>query len=117
MQRANFERDKRLRRSLLSALDGAKVHGISGDLDGITLRDVVACALPDGQGFEDDAHAIGLIRDLRNKGLVEEQIVGMRRGQRVGLSHMRLKITARGSSLLNETLPVDPDIDDERVAV
>jgi hypothetical protein len=108
-------RDRRLRRSLLSALHLARRYGPTGELDGVTLRDVSAAGLPEAQAFEDDDHAIGLIRDLQAKELCVIQIVGLRRGARCGLANMRVKVTAKGSSLINETLPVDPDIDDERV--
>ncbi len=112
---AQLARDRRLRRSILTALAGAKRFGPAGDLDGITLRDVAQAGLPEQQQFEDEAHAIGLIRDLVAKEMISESRTGLRRGERFGLRHMRLAILDKGTRLLNETLPVDPDIDDERV--
>lgn len=114
-EQANRERDKRLRRSILTALQNAKRYGINGDLDGITLRDVVNAGLPEQQGFEDEQHMIGLVRDLVGKAMVDEQRKDLRRGERYGLRHMRLKILDKGTRLLNETIAPDPDIDDERV--
>lgn len=116
LEQANRERDRRLRRLLLTALDGAKRHGIRGDLDGITLRDVAQAGLPDAQAFEDELHCIGLIRDLVGKSFAAEEVVNLRRGQRVGLAHLRVRITDRGSMLLRESIEPDPDIDDERVS-
>lgn len=114
-EQAQRERDRRLRRWILTALNHAKCHGITGDLDGVTLRDVVDSGLAAGQKFEDEQHAIGLVRDLVSKQMVQEVKTGLRRGERFGLKHMRVRILDKGARLLNETLPVDPDIDDERV--
>jgi hypothetical protein len=112
---ANRRRDRRLRRRLLETLHDARI-GPKGGLNGRFLRDVVAGTVPSSQGFEDDDHTMGLIRDLVNKDYVTEEREPMRRGQRFGIDFMFLKITAKGSSLAsdNETHPVDPDIDDDR---
>jgi hypothetical protein len=117
-ERAQRERDKRLRRLLLMAMDSAKAMGPTGELNGITLRDVVVAGLPDAEQFEDDTHCIALIRELVGKGMAQERRRTLRRGERFGLVHMQLKITDRGAGLLRERpdIPQDPDIDDERIA-
>jgi hypothetical protein len=120
---ANRERDRRLRRLLLESLEHAKRYFPGGLLDGVTTADTASGGLREAQRFEDEGHALSLLRDLENKGLVEIRPGVRRRGEREGLKHLTLKITARGTSLLNETLKddrgrplIDPDIDDDRVA-
>jgi hypothetical protein len=112
---ANRKRDARLRRRILATLHSARAMSPRGGISARMLRDTVDSIVPDGQSFEDDTHATGLMRDLVNKGLVAEESLPRRRGQRWGLDYLFLAITDKGTSLVNETAPVDPDIDDERV--
>jgi hypothetical protein len=114
-ERANRERDRRLRKRLLSTLHMART-GPTGELGAQTLVDLVNSVMPPDQQFESDDHAIALIRDLVAKELATERTINLRRGERFCLRHLAVKVTAEGSSLINETLPPDPDIDDERIA-
>lgn len=112
---ANKSRDRRLRRGILVSLHHARGF-VRGGLSGQTLMDLVTPA-GDGQGFEDAEHCIRLIRDLELKGMIDRKIEGLRRNQRLQPSHLFVSITDKGSRLINETEPIDPDIDDERVEV
>jgi hypothetical protein len=112
---ANLQRDRVLRKHMLRNLDNALQYGPTGELDGRTLMRVAQSGLPPRQQFENDGHAVKLIRDLENKGYATLKIVGLRRGQTAGLDHMIVKIAAKGTSLLNESIDIDPDVDDERV--
>jgi hypothetical protein len=114
-ERANRERDRRLRRYLLNVLHAGRNGLNGGELGGEFLRDCVNGTLAPGQTFEDDNHVISLLRDLVNKGLAEERTLQRRRGEGFYLRHVVAKVTAKGSSLINETIPPDPDIDDERI--
>jgi hypothetical protein len=113
---ANKSRDRRLRRALLFTVHSAR-GSITGGIGGQTLLDVAQAGCADDRGFEDNDHAIQLIRDLENKGLAIVRIAGMRRHQRIQPMHLHVRITDKGSRLINETEPPDPDIDDERVIV
>lgn len=110
---AKRTRDARLRRQMLETLQHARGF-IRGGLNGQTLLDVVAAGAADDQGFEDGDHFLRLAADLVNKQLAEQLIENLRRGQRLSPSHLFLKITARGSDLLDERVPPVPGIDDER---
>lgn len=117
---ANRARDRRLRRRLLRSLNQSRVSP-TGGIDGQTLMDLVD-PVPSrggqgGQGFEDGEHFIRLVRDLKNKQMAEIDISGMRVGQRLAPHHLHIRVTDKGSRLVNETEPPDPDIEDERVEV
>jgi hypothetical protein len=111
---ANRKRDKRLRRRMLQLVAAARTSP-RGGLNGRTLFDLVNETLPSDLGFEDESHALMLMRDLRDKGYLAEEMIERRRGQRFSVEFVFLRITAKGSSLLNETIPVDGDVDDERI--
>lgn len=115
-ERAKNLRDRRLRRSLLFTLHASR-HSATGGINGQTLADVVESACADGQGFEDGDHLIRLVRDLENKQMAAVQVGGLRRGQRLRPDHLHVKVLDKGSRLMNETEPPDPDIDDERIEV
>ena len=112
---ANKARDRRLRRGLLQALHNARNAPRRG-MYGHALRDVVGgVGMPDQ--FEDDDHLIRLARDLVNKGLAGEEVEGLRRGQRLAAHHLFLRVTDKGSDLINEDIPPIAGVDDERVEV
>lgn len=113
-QRADWERDKRLRRRLLQMLYLARSESPTGFLGATMLVDLVNSPLPSDQRTKDDRHAIGLLRDLVHKQLATEELVGLRRSDELALKHLKYRITAAGSGLMLETRPADPDIDDER---
>jgi hypothetical protein len=110
---AKIKRDRRLRRRLLEALQDSRVAPLAG-MYGRALVDIVHGYASPSQGFEDDTHAIGLLQDLVNKGLILRADKRSRRSQPFGLDHLLYAITASGSSLLAETAGPDKDIDDDR---
>jgi hypothetical protein len=111
---AAMQRDRRLRRHLLTALYKC-LSSPSGWTGAIKLQDIVNGLAPPDQGFEDDEHCLGLLRQLQIKGLIEERKTPRRRDERFGLRHVEYRILALGLSLHNESAPPDPDIDDDRV--
>ena len=111
-EQAKRERDRRLRRALLSALHFAQKMNPSGFSGGMFLMDAAG---PGSDGFEGPTHALELLRQLVSKGLAEERLKVRRRGELFGLQHCEYRITAKGDSLWLETIPPDPDIDDDRV--
>jgi hypothetical protein len=95
-------------------LENAKKYYPCGRIDGDTAMMNANSVVPEAQRAEDDAHALSLLHDLINKGLAEVKYAKRKNGERQAPKHFLLKITAKGSSLLNETVPVDPDIEDDR---
>jgi hypothetical protein len=112
---ADRQRDRRLRRRMLSTLHLARI-GPGGGLGGRVLRDLVDGAMPSTQQTTDDDHALGLVRDLVAKGLATETDQRTHKRQRFSLDHLFFRVTAKGSSLWNETIPPDPDVEDQRIA-
>lgn len=110
---ANLKRDRRLRRRLLNTLHGARV-GPLGGLHGRKLAELVDGNSPPAQGFEGDSHAEGLLQDLVAKSLIAKEDLRKRRSQSYGLDYLLYRITAKGSSLVEETGAPDPDIEDDR---
>ena len=108
---ANIKRDQRLRAKLLQCLYGARSSPLGG-LSGRFLLDVIDS--PPTQGFEDEQHARGLLQDLVAKLLVEKTDKRTRRTQVYSIDYLFFKILAKGVSLVEQTIPPDPDIDDER---
>jgi len=108
-------RDRRLRKQLLRTLHSARIAP-RGGLHARRLVDLVADAVPPSDQFEGDGHAMGLLRDLEAKGLASIEDERTRKSQPFMLDYLLVRISSRGSSLINETAPVDPDIDDERIA-
>ena len=111
---ANRRRDQRLRRRLLRVMDAAKIRPESGWVSGRFVYDVVDGALPGGQQFDSDDHFAALVRDLINAGYVEERDDRVYRSQRPGIDFTSYRITAKGTLLLVEELPVDPLVEDPR---
>ena len=111
---ATRRRDQRLRKRLLQVLDAAKVRPESGWASGRFVYDVVDGALPGGQEFESDDHFAALARDLVSAGYVEERDDRQYRWQRQSIDLTSYRITAKGTLLLVEELPVDPLVEDQR---
>lgn len=107
-------RDKRLRRQLLYVLYLCR-ESPQGGANGRTVTGTVAEDLDEEMGFESDEHAVQLIRDLALKGLLTEEKLARRRTERFGPQHLFLRITDKGSMLLREEIPIDPDVYDERI--
>ncbi|MCC6425119.1 MAG: hypothetical protein IT447_16720 [Phycisphaerales bacterium] len=106
------QRDRRLRRRLLETLYSARAFAPSGWYGTRAMVDLLAAA---GAAVEDEAHAMGLLTDLVNKGLIELRDTRTRKLQPYGLGCLDARIVARGSSLVEETEPPDADIEDERL--
>ena len=114
IETANKRRDQRLRKRLLQVLDAAKVRPESGWVSGRFVYDVVDGALPGGQEFEGDDHFAALARDLISSGYVEERDDRRYEWQRQSLETTSYRITAKGTLLLVEELPVDALVEDAR---
>jgi len=109
-------RDRRLRKRLLFVLSLC-LDSPKGGMNGRPLVMNVNEDVIDELAFEDDAHAMRLIRELVNKGLIAEERLTQRKFERFGPEFVFLRITDRGSMLLREEIPVDPDVDDERITI
>lgn len=106
-------RDARLRRRLLTAVRYASQYAPTGYYSASRCADDAVAGLP--EGFDDADHALGLLRWLKSAGLIEEKVRGLRVGQRLGLEHLVVRITAAGAALLDELTPPVPGVWDERV--
>ena len=95
-------------------MDAAKVRPESGWASGRFIFDVVDGALPGGQEFESDDHFAALMRDLISAGYVEERDDRRYRWQRQTIDATSYRISAKGTLLLAEELPVDGLVEDER---
>ena len=111
---ANRKRDQRLSKRLLQVMDAAKIRPESGWASGRFIYDVVDGALPGGQEFESDDHFAALMRDLISSGYVEERDDRRYQWQRQTIDATSYRITAKGTLLLAEELPVDPLVEDAR---
>lgn len=110
---ANLKRDRRLRRRLLDALHNARI-GPLGGMYGRRIAQIIDSTMPPAQVFEGDSHAEGLLQDLVAKSLVAKEDKRKRNSQPYSLDYMLYRITAKGSSLVEETGGPDPDIEDDR---
>jgi hypothetical protein len=109
-------RDKRLRRAILQALHRSR-NGPQGGLSAIVAWDVVEAEFSaDDRKIEDEDHALALLIDLRDGGYLELLDRRTHKRQKYGVETLFAKITAKGSALVREELPVDPMVEDERIA-
>jgi hypothetical protein len=110
-------RDKRLRAWVLRVLRTALAVGMrDGQVGAETLVREVNTYVPRDMRFEDDSHARIVLAELRLKGLIEEIDTRRRPGSEAhGFAFLAYRITSTGMSLLNQTAPVDLDIEDDRV--
>src|SRR4051812_34243978 len=111
---ATRRRDQRLRKRLLQVLDAAKVRPESGWVSGRFVYDVVDGALPGGQEFDSDDHFAALMRDLISSGYVEERDDRRYQWQKQSIDATSYRVTAKGTLLLVEELPVDALVEDAR---
>jgi hypothetical protein len=99
---------------LLDVLQAARV-GPRGGVYGRRLKDALDAILPPGDQFDSDEHVQHLLADLAGKDLVQTADERSRKSQPHGLDHLFVRITAKGSALLNENAPPDPDVEDDRL--
>ena len=115
LEHAEHRRDLRLRRRILQLLHAARVHEHGGWASGRFVVDVIDGATTPASGFNDDAHAAGLLRDLVAGGYVEQRDDRTRRYQPLGLDFVSCRITHRGTALVEEQIDPDPLVEDDRV--
>lgn len=109
------ERDRKLRRKLLSVLNIARATSPTGRYGGESLMDEANDGLGFDRQIESERHAIGLLRYLVDAGYAEEHMLTRRRTETFGLRHVEFRITDKGARLLAEQIEPDPLIDDERI--
>lgn len=117
---AEHQQDRRLRRALLTAAKIWGENGLTGGwAKGYSLRDTAIdpdSGTPALVGEND--RALRLLRDLVRKGLIEERAAPdkpLRKGEKFTLGHCEFRLLEKGSRLLSEQEPVDPEIDDDRI--
>jgi hypothetical protein len=96
---------------MLLLMHAARVRPESGWMTGRFLVDVLDGA---GSAVNDDEHATGLLRDLVGAGLAEERDDRTKRQQRRSLDLTSFRISVRGVALVEERVPPDPLVDDDR---
>lgn len=110
-----LERDKRLRRTMLTALKLALPTSPNKGLSGRALRDAVDCSTESGDRTESDEHALCLMREMTSKGYFEERDLRTRKRQIESLDFLFYVITAKGIDLWNEAIGPDPLVYDDRI--
>lgn len=112
----NLKNDK-LRRKLLDTLYFSR-NAPRGGLSGGSLVDNVESNVGDGRGFESESHAMELIRDLANKKMA---IIQSTSPSKLRLNsalfapdHIFVRITDRGTMLIEKRIPPEPGIHDDR---
>ena len=115
MEHAERKRDLRLRRRLLMLMHAARVRPESGWMSGRFICDVIDATFVSGHRFVDDAHAMGLLRDLISGGYAEERDDRLRSYQPPTLEFTSYRISHRGVALVEQQIDPDPLVDDDRV--
>lgn len=109
-------RDRHTRRNLLTAVHESIITP-SGWVSAVTLRDMVKDNVIHHPDQEHDRYWIRLLRELCIKGLIEERRLTKLRNEEFALRHVEYRIQSRGLSLCLESIPPDPDIEDDRVII
>ena len=110
------ERNKRFCRNVLVALRLALGNAPRKGLSGDSLLDQANAPLAFDQKLEDEREVMQILSELELSGYITAEVIEpRRRGQTLKLSHQLFKIIAKGVQLLNEQIPADPSIWDERV--
>jgi hypothetical protein len=108
------ERDRRLRRGLLEVLylarGTAPMKGVSGRRAVMSVEQSIVSDMR----FDGDTHAVSLLQDLADKGLVALERRARRKGEAVTPDHLFARVTDAGARLYREEAPADPDIWDPR---
>src|SRR4051812_44981693 len=107
-EQAKRKRDKVLRASLLRMLNYCRISP-TGGISGRELMNGVDGLQPPRQGFEDESHAMLLMRDLVAAGLATERKLGeRRRGQAFTIDWIEIAITDKGVMLFEQKIPAHP---------
>lgn len=112
-RRQHGRRDCRLRRSLLECARAGKPHSPTEFVSGRQMFDFGD--MNGGDAFENEGHGLRLMRELVSHGYLEERVGTLRRGERFGLEHVHYRINAKGEDLLDQRIPADALVDDDRV--
>jgi hypothetical protein len=107
--------ERRLRRRILQLLQDCQAFAPQGGLHGSMVRRTLDDAAPPAQQFDGDDQCVVLLRELGSKGLITLDDQRTHTRQRFGLDHLFARITDKGSRLLREAAPPDPDVEDERI--
>lgn len=104
------DRDSRIRRKILVALQITQsVMPDTKELSGTALME-------EEPRFEDETHALKLLRELVAWELITERDKRTRKSQQAGLDVLMYQISGKGLSLLNEDVAPVPGVWDERIA-
>ncbi|QOV90901.1 hypothetical protein [Humisphaera borealis] len=109
------QRDAWLCRRLIDSLALARDKSPTGDRSGPSLKREAQSGEPHDGGFDSDDHCLRLCRDLRDWGLVVEQVGTIRRIERFGLEHVTYRLSDKGLQLVREQIPPMPGVWDERL--
>ncbi len=113
--KAREKRDRALMLCVLQVLEKATDYAPMAGLNGQSLIDNVEAIHEGDDAFEDDSHALRLIRKLVMKGKVAEELLPRKPAARFTPAHLFFKLTADGAAWLNGTGAPDPDLHDDRV--
>ena len=106
--------DQKLRRLMLRVLWASRGVNAGGWINGEMLFDLMETDALTSYRCENKTHAMNLLRDLEAKGYAECRDDRTLRVQLWNLDDTSWRITATGSSLLEESAAPDPDIEDRR---
>lgn len=115
MDRAHTDRlrDRHLRARMLGALyaaRGFREPSLAGDV----LTRIVDDAVSADRKFASEEHAWALLRDLVQLGLATAPCRQLRRFERENLADLQCSITAKGVALIDQLIPAEPLVEDER---
>lgn len=114
IEHAHRQHDRRMRRHLLQAMHVLRGHG-DGRVSGLMLLDMYG---PDAGGTikcRDEAHLLTLLGDLVRSGYAIQHRLERRKGQAWGIEFVEFEISAKGVSLIEESIAPHPDIEDQRI--
>ena len=114
METNKRHRDRRLRRAMLVLL--YETRGTAGGwIGGQLLVDLYGSQSMRRERCEDEAHQAALLHDLILKEVADVRDARVYKHEKQSLETSEYRITAKGVSLIDETIPADPDIEDQRI--
>jgi hypothetical protein len=108
------QNDELLRREILRVLFHAR-EGPTAWLRGDSVMRIVRSGLAADVEIRDESHAVGLCRDLVNRGLIVQEFLPQRAWEPFGLQFVRYRISDKGTDLHLEKIPPDPQVADDRI--